>query len=55
MASTLHQRKFRLDIRANIFIEGVLKDWNRLPIEAAESSPLEMFKSCSDVVLRDTV
>lgn len=51
----LHQRRFRLGIRKNFFIERVAKDLNRLPEILVESPFPEVFTRCVDVALRDMI
>ena len=51
----LCQRRFRLDIRKDLFTEKVVKYCNRLPREVVESPPLEICRKYVDVVLSGIV
>jgi len=46
----LKHRKFRLNMRKNVFPLRVTEHWNRLPSEVVES-PLEILKTRLDKVL----
>ena len=47
----LKHRKFRLNLRKNVFPLRVTEHWNRLPWEVVESPSPEIFKTRLDMVL----
>jgi len=51
----LHQVRFRLDIKKNVFTGRVVRYWNKLPREVVQSPSLEMIKKRVDVALRGMV
>lgn len=52
-SSNLHQRRFRLDIIKNFFTKGVVRHWNRFPIEVVDALCLSVFKSIIQMPLND--
>jgi len=46
---------FMLDIRKELFSEGVVSHWNSLPREVVKSPSLEVFMEKVDVVLKNVV
>jgi len=52
----LHQGRFQSDIRKNSCTKRVVRHWNRLPREVAESPSLAVFtRHVADVTLREMV
>ncbi|KFP14178.1 hypothetical protein Z169_12623, partial [Egretta garzetta] len=51
----LQEGRFRLDIRKKFFTTRVVKQWNRLPGEAADAPSLEVFKARLDGALSNLV
>ena len=45
--------RFRLDVRKNYFYRRMVRSWNRLPTEVAESFNPEDVQETLDVVLTD--
>lgn len=55
MPSSCAQGRFSLDVGKILFVEAVVKCWNRLSRELVESIHLELFKTQVDVTFRDMV
>jgi len=51
----LKEGRFRLDIRKKFFTMRVVKQWNRLPREAADAPSLAVFKARLDGALSNLV
>ncbi|KFO75919.1 hypothetical protein N303_05580, partial [Cuculus canorus] len=51
----LKEGRFRLDIRKKFFTRRVVKHWQRLPREAVDVPPLELFKVRLDGALGSLV
>ncbi|KFQ83666.1 hypothetical protein N337_01723, partial [Phoenicopterus ruber ruber] len=47
--------RFTLDIRKKFFTMRVVRHWNRLPREAVDAPPLEVFKARLDGALSNLV
>ena len=44
----LEEGRFRLHVKGKFFTERVVRCWNRLPKEAADTLPMEVFKARLD-------
>ncbi|KFQ99257.1 hypothetical protein Y956_03787, partial [Nipponia nippon] len=51
----LKEGRFRLDIRKKLFTLRVVRHWGRLPGEAVDAPPLEVFKARLDGALSNLV
>ncbi|KFQ95343.1 hypothetical protein Y956_10562, partial [Nipponia nippon] len=51
----LKEGRFRLDLRRKFFTMRVVRHWNKLPREAADAPPLEVFKARLDEALSNLV
>lgn len=51
----LRQGRCRLGIRISFSSVGVVRHWNKVPREVADSPALEVFKEYLDLVLGDVV
>lgn len=49
------QSRFRLDVRKNFFMAGVVRHCNRLPGEMVESLPQSYLRNDWNVALKDVV
>jgi len=54
-SSKLKEHRFRLDIRKKFFTMRVVKHWHRLPREAVDAPPPEVFKARLDGALSNLV
>jgi len=46
---------FRLAVRKKFFTMRVVRQWNRLPVEVVDATPLEKFKVRSDGALSNLI
>lgn len=45
-------KRVSMDVRKKLFLESVVRQWNRLPRKVGESLSLEVLKESVDVLLR---